>query len=210
MHKYFIKTPWLVRKLFQQYTWNIPNRDGEVYLTFDDGPHPTITPWVLDELAKFNAKATFFCIGKNVQHHPEVYERILAEGHAVGNHTQHHLNGWHTPAELYLTDIREAAHHIHSSLFRPPYGRIKSQQFKLLKAERKGNLKLVMWDVLTADFDTSYTPEQCLLHATKNIRSGSVVVFHDSEKAFQNMGYSLQGTLAFLKTEGYQCRIIEE
>ena len=199
-----------MQKLFYAYAWRISTKGREVYLTFDDGPHPTITPWVLDELARFNAKATFFCIGKNVQQHPAIYERILKEGHAVGNHTQNHLNGWHTSAEVYLADIREAAQHIRSSLFRPPYGRIKWQQFKLLKAERKGNLKLVMWDVLTADFDTSFTPEQCLKNAITNIRPGSVVVFHDSEKAFQNMKHSLLGTLEFLKEGRYQCKKIEE
>ena len=199
-----------MQKLFYAYEWRISTKGREVYLTFDDGPHPTITPWVLDELARFNAKATFFCIGKNVQQHPAIYERILKEGHAVGNHTQNHLNGWHTSAEVYLADIREAAQHIRSSLFRPPYGRIKWQQFKLLKAERKGNLKLVMWDVLTADFDTSFTPEQCLKNAITNIRPGSVVVFHDSEKAFQNMKHSLLGTLEFLKEGRYQCKKIEE
>ncbi len=210
MHQYFINTPWLVRKLFYQYAWRIPTHTREVFLTFDDGPHPDITPWVLDTLARANAKATFFCIGRNVQLYPEVYKRILEEGHAVGNHTQNHLNGWHTPVDEYIADVKEAAEHIKSSLFRPPYGRIRGQQFRRLKQEMKGRLKVVMWDVLTADFDTSFTPEQCLAHVTLHICPGSVVVFHDSEKAFPNMKYALEGTLEFLGKESYQCSRIEE
>src|SRR6059058_889111 len=122
MHRFFIKTPWLVKQLFRQNTWNLPRTDHAVYLTFDDGPHPVITPWVLEQLKRYNAQATFFCVGENVVKYPDVYQRIQAEGHAVGNHSQHHPNGWESYTEVYLADVQEAATHITSHLFRPPYG----------------------------------------------------------------------------------------
>ena len=130
MHRYFIKTPKFIQQLYSSYTWRMPAVENAIYLTFDDGPHPTITPWVLDELKKYNASATFFCIGKNVAQHPGIYNRIINEGHAVGNHTQHHLNGWKTDTETYLKDIAAAAAVIDSALFRPPYGKIKRGQAK--------------------------------------------------------------------------------
>src|SRR5688572_18498291 len=153
MHRYFIKTPRLVKKLFPNYIWSFPASANEIYLTFDDGPHPTITPWVLKELKRFDAMATFFCIGKNVCQYPEIYQQILDEGHAVGNHTHHHLNGWKTEEKLYLEDIEEASKWIRSNLFRPPYGRIRSKQAQqITSALHSTNARIIMWDVLSADF----------------------------------------------------------
>src|SRR6476469_8688400 len=128
MHRFFIKTHWLVKRLFNNYTWSFPRTEAAVYLTFDDGPHPVVTPWVLAQLKQYNARATFFCVGENVAQYPDVYRQILAAGHAVGNHTQHHANGWKTETAAYLEDVKEAAQYISSSLFRPPYGRIKKAQ----------------------------------------------------------------------------------
>ncbi len=208
MHRFFIKTPWLVQRYFSSYVWFIPTKEKIVYLTFDDGPHPEITPFVLDELKKYNAKATFFCVGSNVIKYPETYERILAEGHAVGNHTHNHLNGWKVPSDMYLSNISEASKHIHSHLFRPPYGRIKKDQAARI-IQTYPATKIVMWDVLSADFDQRITPERCLLNVVKNISKGSIIVFHDSEKAFRNLEYALPKTLEKLSSRGYRMEHID-
>jgi peptidoglycan/xylan/chitin deacetylase (PgdA/CDA1 family) len=203
MHRYFIKSPWIVQKIFSSYTWSLPSQNNAVYLTFDDGPHPVITPWVLDELKKYNARATFFCIGKNVVQHPNVYQHILAAGHSVGNHTQHHVNGWKTATDVYLKDVAEAATHIPSNLFRPPYGKIKKAQANgLSEAMQHKNVQVIMWDVLSADFDLSISPEQCYNNVMQHVTPGSVVVFHDSEKAFKNLSYALPRVLQLLSQKG--------
>jgi peptidoglycan-N-acetylglucosamine deacetylase len=203
MHAYFIKTPWIIKKIFASYVWSMPAIDNAVYLTFDDGPHPVITPWVLDELRKHNALATFFCIGKNVMRYPHIYNRIINEGHSVGNHTYDHLNGWKTGTELYVKNVTEAAKLIQSNLFRPPYGKIKRKQAAALaKATGNKNMKVIMWDILSADFDTKISPEQCLQNVVQNIAAGSVVVFHDSEKASENLFYTLPKVLQLLSEKG--------
>lgn len=201
---YFVKTPWWLKKVYPARLWSVATRNKELFLTFDDGPHPTITPFVLDELKKHNAKATFFCIGKNVQAYPDIYRRILDEGHTVGNHTQHHPNGWKTDNETYLADIQEAAKSIRSKLFRPPYGRIKAGQARQLK-----DYKIVMWDVLSGDFDTTLSKERCLHHVIWNTRRGSIIVFHDSEKAFPRLEYALPATLAYFSMQGFVFKKLE-
>lgn len=179
--------------------------EKSIYLTFDDGPHPQITPFVLDELKRFEALATFFCIGKNVAQHPDIYQHILAAGHAVGNHTHNHLNGWKTPTATYMRNITEATHFIDSNLFRPPYGRIKKTQAKKVKnALQKADGKIILWDVLSADFDTGISARQCLQNVIQHCTSGSIVVFHDSEKAFPNLKYALPKTLEILSERGYR------
>ncbi len=195
--------------MFRQYHWSFSKKEGNVFLTFDDGPHPTITPWVLNELKKYNAKATFFCVGKNVVQHPEVYQRILDEGHTTGNHTHNHVNGWKVSAEIYLKDVNEGAKHIQSGLFRPPYGRITREQFKGLEKAMNVPVKVIMWDVLSADFDASITPEKCGKQVVENVSAGSVIVFHDSEKAYRNLAYALPKTLNFLLEQGYKCKVID-
>ena len=204
MPKYFVKTPWWLRAVYSKYIWKISTTKKILYLTFDDGPHPEATPFVLNELKKFNALATFFCIGKNVKAHAEIYKRILDEGHSVGNHTQNHLNGWKTDNKRYLADVAEAANYIDSDLFRPPYGRITSFQAKQLPAAMKGRRsKVIMWDVLSADFDTDINGEQCLSNVIFNAKEGSVIIFHDSEKAFPRLEYCLPRVLKFFSEKGF-------
>jgi peptidoglycan/xylan/chitin deacetylase (PgdA/CDA1 family) len=182
MKKYFVKTPWWLKRIYSNYTWSLPAKEKIIYLTFDDGPHPQATPFVLDELKRYQAKAIFFCIGKNVKAYPEIYKRILDEGHAVGNHTQNHLNGWKTKDEIYLADIREASQYINTHLFRPPYGRITKFQASNIKAAlRNDNAKIIMWDVVSGDFDNTLLPQDCLENVILNTNRGSIVVFHDSE-----------------------------
>ncbi|MET0461590.1 MAG: polysaccharide deacetylase family protein [Chitinophagaceae bacterium] len=203
--KYFIKTPWWLKKIFASYTWSVPVKKDVLFLTFDDGPHPEITGFVLDELKKHNAKATFFCIGKNVLAYPEMYKRILDEGHAVGNHTQHHLNGWQTDNRKYLADVFEATRYIDSPMFRPPYGRITTFQARNLRdAMKNEQAKVIMWDVLSADFDETLSGEDCLKNVVLNAGKGSVIVFHDSEKAFTRLKYSLPKVLDFFEAKGYK------
>jgi peptidoglycan/xylan/chitin deacetylase (PgdA/CDA1 family) len=199
---YSVKTPWWLKLLYQTCIWDIKGREKVIYLTFDDGPHPTITPFVLDELKKYNAKATFFCIGKNVAEHNIVYRRITTEDHTIGNHTHNHLNGWKTKDEVYLQNVTEAAKLINSNLFRPPYGKIKQSQLKQLSTH-PFNMKAIMWSVLSGDFDRKLSPEKCLQHVLKNTTSGSIIVFHDSEKAFERLEYALPRVLKYFSEKGY-------
>jgi peptidoglycan-N-acetylglucosamine deacetylase len=209
MHRYFIKTPWLLKRLFPRYQWDAPPGDKAVYLTFDDGPHPEVTPWVLDQLAACDAKATFFCIGKNVLQHPDILARILAEGHAVGNHTHNHLNGWKTDADAYIANIREAARVIDARLFRPPYGRIRrGQAARMVEAMGRPDAQVVMWDVLSADFDRSITPEECTRNVLEHTVPGSIIVFHDSEKAWPNLQGALPAVLRSFRQSRFKMKAL--
>lgn len=199
---YLVKTPWWLRALYPSLVWR-GNGDGKtIYLSFDDGPHKTATPFVLDQLKQYNAKASFFCIGKNVSAHPALYQRILDEGHSVGNHTHNHLNGWKVKDEVYLDDIRQASTLVKSGLFRPPYGRIKRAQVKKLRQQHPG-VKIIMWDVLSGDFDVDLTGEACLGFVLYHTRPGSIIVFHDSAKAFPRLQYTLPRMLEHFSNEGY-------
>jgi peptidoglycan/xylan/chitin deacetylase (PgdA/CDA1 family) len=208
--KYFVKTPWWLKKIYSSYIWSISTKEKNLYLTFDDGPHPEITPFVLKELKKHGALATFFCIGKNVLAYPDVYKQILDEGHGVGNHTQNHLNGWKTENDVYLKDIAEAANYIDSNLFRPPYGKISLFQARNLSKAMKGKKsKIIMWDVLSADFDINVTAEQSLQYVIMKSGCGSIIVFHDSEKAFPRLKYVLPKVLYYFSEKGFKFLALE-
>jgi len=208
--KYFVKTPWLIKRIYSFYTWSIPTKEKALYLTFDDGPHPEITAFVLKELKKYNALATFFCIGKNVLAYADTYKHILGDGHSVGNHTQNHLNGWRTPNDVYMKDVAEATNHIDSNLFRPPYGKITLFQARNLRAAMKGKkAKVIMWDILSADFDETITPMQSLQFVVLRASSGSIIVFHDSEKAFEKLNYVLPKVLQYFTEKGFKFLSLE-
>jgi peptidoglycan/xylan/chitin deacetylase (PgdA/CDA1 family) len=205
---YFAKTPWWLKSLYPRCVWDLPAKEKILYLTFDDGPHPTATPYVLDQLQQYNAKATFFCIGKNVAEHGDIYRRVLEEGHRVGNHTFNHYNGWKVRDELYLQNILQAGKYIDSNLFRPPYGRITRFQVKLLtgikNSPSSAYFRIIMWDVLSGDFDNTISVAQCARNVIKNVRPGSVVVFHDSEKAFPRMKEALPRVLEYFSKKDYR------
>lgn len=208
---YWIKTNRFIKKLFGNYIWDIPNIGNKIYLTFDDGPSPEITEWVLQELKKHQAKATFFCIGNNIEKYPDIFEKVINQGHSVGNHTFDHLNGWKTSTEEYLENIiqwsvvsgqaeNNKQQTTNNKLFRPPYGKIKTSQAKKL---RQLGYKIIMWDVLSADFDATISKEKCLENATKSVKSGSIIVFHDSLKAFPHLEYTLPKALKYFTEKGF-------
>ena len=199
---YFVKTPRWVQALFPKYTWQKNSTQKKIFLTFDDGPHPQHTIFVLNELRKINAKATFFCIGKNVDLYPEIYNKILLEGHAVGNHTQNHLRGRATQNEEYIANVNAASSFIKSNLFRPPYGSIKKSQAEILMKQNPA-FEIVMWTVLSADFDHNITKEKCLKNVISKTKNGAIVLFHDSEKASEKMYYALPKFLKIFNNEGY-------
>ena len=247
MKGYLVKTPKFVQRMFPERVWTYPNSvlsAGEtgntIYLTFDDGPIPEVTPWVLEELIKHNAKATFFCIGDNIKKHPDLFRRIISEGHSVGNHTFNHLNGWMTNTEEYIENVlnaEEEMNKVHearstlirpnpvnsgeggnhediakfqseisnqqspiSYLFRPPYGKLTSRQSQIL--EQKG-YKIIMWNVLSGDFDTSISEENCFSNVSESIKPGAIVVFHDSLKAENNLRYTLPKVLEHISEKGW-------
>lgn len=204
---YWVTTPWWLRAAYKNLIWEMPNESNNaVYITFDDGPHPTITPHVLDLLKEYNAHATFFCIGKNIVEHPSIYNRIIKEGHTTGNHTHNHLNGWQHKTEDYLTNVSQAAKLITPKLFRPPYGRIKQRQASLL--QKQHGYSIYMWSVLSADFDRTITPEKCLENVLDNIAPGSIVVFHDSEKAWDRLSYALPKVLAYCNKQNWEIKAL--
>ena len=210
MSFYWIKTNALIKKIFSNHVWEISNTENKIYLTFDDGPIPEITEWVLEELKKYNAKATFFCIGNNIEKHPEIFEKVINDGHSVGNHTFNHLNGWKTSTKEYLenfklcedsiSNLQSKIYNLKLKLFRPPYGKIKFSQSKKL---RQLGYKIIMWDVLSADYDTAISPEKCLENVLQNVSSGSIIVFHDSVKAFPNLEYTLPKAMKYWQEKGF-------
>lgn len=194
-------SPFWLKALYPRYKWHVRTNEKKIFLTFDDGPIPDITEFVLDTLQAFNAKATFFCIGDNVRKHPDVFSRILANGHSVGNHTFNHMNGWKTDDKLYMAnvDLCQQQLNLSTRLFRPPYGRMKKSQAKQLS----DNTEIVMWDVLSGDFSPVVTPEVCYAKSVRYTRPGSIVLFHDSIKAAKNMQYALPKFLEHFSDKGY-------
>jgi len=226
---YTVKTPLLFKKIYPSLIWEKPTKEKILYLTFDDGPHQVATPFVLDQLKQYNAKATFFCIGKNVMQQQNVYRRILDEGHKAGNHTFDHLNGWRTNNTTYLKNIFEASKYIDSDLFRPPYGRITKFQASILqkingewsignkkKKEKNEDIltihyspfTIVMWTVLSGDFDEKISPERCLQNVILNSRPGNIIVFHDSTKAWSRMSFAFPKVLEHFSNEGFSFKTL--
>ena len=213
---FWVKTNRFVKSIFPNYVWDIPNHENKVFLTFDDGPTPEITEWTLAQLKMYNANATFFCIGNNIEKHPEIFQKIIDENHAIGNHTFNHLKGWETENQKYIENVNLCQAQISNlipksrdqipNLFRPPYGKIKLSQSSIL---RKLGYKIIMWDVLSRDFDQTISKEVCLENILKNVECGSIIVFHDSVKAAQNLKYVLPKTLEFLKDKGFVCAKID-
>jgi peptidoglycan/xylan/chitin deacetylase (PgdA/CDA1 family) len=200
-----VQPPQIVKRLLDNYFWTIDSDYKEIYLTFDDGPIPELTQSVLNLLHVFDAEATFFCVGDNVRKHPDVYEQILKRGHAVGNHTFSHLNGFKTETNEYLDNVAKAAELIDSKLFRPPYGKLKQPQLNALLPD----YKIILWDVLSYDFDISISPDECFGNVTQFTRNGSIVVFHDNQKARDNMLHALSLTLTYFSEKGFKFRKIE-
>lgn len=201
MKNWQVQPPALLRRLHTERLWRVPTREKILYLTFDDGPVPGVTTAALSVLKQFGAKATFFCVGANVEKYPELYAQLRAEGHSAGNHSYSHLNGWKTDTRLYLDDVARCAAVFPSGLFRPPYGRMKPSQSQRL---RQDGYRIVMWDVLSGDYDRSISPEHCLQNVLPHAREGSVIVFHDSEKAKENMLYALPKVLEHFAEQGYR------
>lgn len=207
-----VKIPLVVKKIFPQYTWEISSSTKEIYLTFDDGPTPEITNWVLNLLKQYNAKATFFCIGNNIEKHPEIFQDIINDGHAIGNHTHNHIKGWKTSTEDYLHNVKLTHNlvlnnnQIKLNLFRPPYGQITPKQgSELIKI----GYKIIMWSVLSIDWDTFVSRKICLNNVITKADSGSIIVFHDSVKASKNMQHALPKVLEYFSKKGYIFKAID-
>lgn len=212
--------PKYIQWFYPERIWAFSRKENAVYLTFDDGPIPKVTPWVLEELKKHDAKATFFCIGNNVEKYPEIFRKIISEGHSVGNHTFNHLKGWKTKTSEYVDNVEKADiimrensefspnsyRDQNSALFRPPYGKITSKQANILQ---KKNYRIVMWDIISFDYDPKISEEVCLQNVLKNIQPGSVIVFHDSLKAEKNLRYALPKVLRFISEKGWKCSSIQ-
>jgi peptidoglycan/xylan/chitin deacetylase (PgdA/CDA1 family) len=197
---YLPKTPGIIRPFYKDFVWNIPTDEQVMYLTFDDGPVPELTPWVLDTLDQFQAKGTFFCVGSRAKKYPDLLEDIQRKGHSLGIHSFNHANGWKTRDEDYFKDVEKCAELIDSTLFRPPYGKITKSQTSKLKSQ----YSIIMWDVLSGDFDRRTGPQKCLKNVVKNADKGSIVVFHDSRKAETNLRYALPGTLEYFSEKGFR------
>ena len=200
------QTPDFIRKLIPGAVWRLPQKEKTVYLTFDDGPIPEVTPWVLDLLKKYNIKATFFCVGDNVRKHPEVFKMVVSAGHSVGNHTFNHLQGFKVRSGKYVENVELADSYIRSNLFRPPHGHLRIRQGTKLSKK----FRFVMWDVITRDYNMKLSGEYVLNVVKRYVRNGSIIVFHDSIKAEKNMKYALPRAIEFLLSEGYKFEKITE
>ena len=205
----WVKTNRFVKWIFRKYIWDIKNSENKIYLTFDDGPIPEVTEWVLETLKQQEVKATFFCIGDNIEKHPAIFQKVIESGHSIGNHTFNHLKGWNSRKEEYIKNtllceeaINEKTKNLNpkTKIFRPPYGKIKPSQSKIL---RKMGYKIIMWDVLSVDYDREISPEQCLENIIKNTVPGSIIACHDSLKGFKNLEYALPKAIEYLKNKGF-------
>ncbi|NIJ44817.1 peptidoglycan/xylan/chitin deacetylase (PgdA/CDA1 family) [Wenyingzhuangia heitensis] len=209
MRLYPVKTISIFKSIFNKWIWSFDTDKKEIYLTFDDGPIPTTTPWVLEQLSMYNAKATFFCIGDNIRKYPRIFNQITNKGHRVGNHTFNHLKGWKTNTNVYIQNVLKAEKkletHNNPKIFRPPYGKITNTQSKKL---RKLGYQIIMWDVLSADFDQQLTAKNCTENVLKNVKNGSIIVFHDSQKAYPRLKETLPKVLEELSKKGFLFKVI--
>lgn len=212
MGYYFHKTPKWIQLVYPELTWKTNSDSKEIYLTFDDGPIPEVTAFVLDELREYEAKASFFCVGENIEKYPKEFNQVINQGHTVGNHTFNHLVGWRTEDEFYDENVERCQFEIekhtgkrNKKLFRPPHGRIKKSQIKRLKRE----YEIIMWTYLTGDFDSKLNSEICLSNAKKRIANGDVVIFHDSLKAYNNLKYTLPRFLKYFSEQGFQFKSLQ-
>ena len=208
-----VTVPKLIQIAYPKRIWSLPKEKDQVFLTFDDGPIPDVTPWVLSELQRYEAKATFFCIGDNIRKHPEIFQQVIADGHAIGNHTQHHLNGWNTSFDQYIEEVAAFEETFKNntklslSLFRPPYGKITSKQARQVLKE---GYQIVMWSILSYDYDTNVSEEQCLQNVLKYLKPGAIVVFHDSLKAEKNLRQVLPKVLETIQEKGWNAASLKD
>lgn len=204
---HLVKSPLLLKWYYSSLLWNKPRSEKIVYLTFDDGPIPNVTEFVLNTLKSFDIKGTFFCIGDNIKKYPAIFEKIKKDNHSIGNHTYNHLKGWKTDDKTYIENFQKCQELTQTNLFRPPYGKIKKSQIALLNSKFKtqnSKLEIIMWDVLSYDFDINLSPEKCFKNVINNVKNGSIIVFHDSLKASDRLTYALPKTIQHLKDKGYQ------
>ena len=199
-----VSLPTFLRWIYPSAIWNLPSERKVLYLTFDDGPNPVVTEKILELLEEYDAKATFFCIGKNIEHHPELFKLVKSKGHHIGSHTYSHINGWESNCFDFLTDYQKGRDLAGSNLFRPPYGRILLNPLQTIQKQDK----VIMWDILSKDYDASLTPETVLNNVLRNIKPGAIIVFHDSEKAKKNVLAVLPQLLQYLKQQGYTMEAI--
>lgn len=198
---YTVKTPKILSLLTKNnLVWEMSGKEKRIFLTFDDGPIPELTPWILETLNNYNAKATFFCVGENLKKHQDIYQQIKENAHVIGNHTENHLNGWKNKPQEYIDNIQACEEESQSKLFRPPYGKIKPKQIKMIREE----YAIIYWTVLSGDFDESLSPQKCLQRILKKTKAGSIVVFHDNIKAIPRITYALPRFLAHFSALGYR------
>jgi peptidoglycan-N-acetylglucosamine deacetylase len=202
-----VKVPFVFRFFDKRYlSCRIPNPDRKIFLTFDDGPIPDVTPAILTLLEKRSVKATFFCIGDNVKKYPGIFQQALDAGHAIGNHSFNHLNGWKTPTGQYVDNVMQCNEYFTTSLFRPPYGRFTLSQYYILRK----HFRFILWSVLSRDFDVNVTPDRCLENVTQTTTPGSVIVFHDSLKAKEKVLFTLPRFIDNMKEKGYKFEVIPD
>lgn len=210
LRTYLHRIPAIVRLLYPEVSWNEDCNDRVLYLTFDDGPTPTVTDFVLDQLDKYRSKATFFCIGKNIDRYPEIFKKILKKGHSFGNHSHKHINGWNSSQESYVNDVKKCEAAIlkiastSKRLFRPPYGKIKLSQV----TELKNSYKIVLWNYLIGDFDHNLSAKKCLEKAKKGVKNSDIIVFHDNEKSFESLKFVLPKFLEHFSARGFEFRAL--
>lgn len=202
---YLVRPPFFLKKVFPSITWKVPVRENTLFLTFDDGPVPEVTPWVLSMLKSYKASATFFCVGENIKKYKDIYNTIMDQGCQVGNHTYNHLNGLKTNCEQYIQNVYKCDEEVDSKLFRPPHGKLRYSQYRVLKDQ----YAIVMWDVLSGDYDTNISPEKCLKNVLHYAKKGSIIVFHDSLKAADNLYYVLPRVLEYFSERDFDFRKLE-